>query len=80
MKGHTGGVTSFGRGVTHTKCSKQKINTKISTGSEIVGASDYITYVVWLSGFMKEQGYKIDKKIFYQDNTSAIQIENNGNF
>ena len=28
MKGHTGGVPSFGHGVAHIKCSKHKINTK----------------------------------------------------
>ena len=80
MKGHTGGVTSFGVGVTHTKCSKQKINTKSSTESEIVGASDYITFMVWLAGFMLEQGMVINKKIFFQDNMSAMQIEKNGIF
>ena len=80
MKGHTGGVTSFGRGVTHTMCSKQKLNTKSSTESEIVGASDYITFLVWLSGFMKDQGIVINKKILFQDNMSAMKIEKNGSF
>ena len=78
MKGHTGGVTSFGHGLTHTECSKQKINTKSSTESEIVAASDYLAHTVWLAGFMKEQGYPLSRKLFYQDNMSAIQIEKNG--
>ena len=77
MKGHTGGKTSFGHGVTHSKCSKQKMNAKSSTGAEIVGASDYLAHTVWLAGFMKDQGYPITRKIFYQDNLSAIQIEKN---
>ena len=80
MKGHTGGVTSFEIGVTHTKCSKQKINTKSSTESEIVGASGYITFMVWLADFMLKQGMVINKKIFFQDNTSAMHIEKNGVF
>ena len=78
MKGHTGGVTSFGHVITHTECSKQKMNTKSSTESEIVGASDYLAHTVWLAGFMKDQGYLITRKLFYQDNMSAIQIEKNG--
>ena len=78
MRGHTGGVTSFGFGVTHTECSKRKINTKRSTESEIVAASDYLAHTVWLAGFMKDQGYPISRKLFYQDNMSAIQIEKNG--
>ena len=54
MRGHTGRQTSFGHGLTHTECSKQKINTKSSTESEIVAASDYLAHTVWLAGFMKD--------------------------
>ena len=80
MKGHTGGVTSFGQDMTYAKYSKQKINTKSSTESEVVGASDYITFMVWLAGFMKEQGQQLKHEIFFQDNMSAMQIEKNGRF
>ena len=80
MKGHTGGTTSLGVGVTHTMCSKQKLNTKSSTESEIVGASKYITFLVWLAGFMKDQGVDVSKKILFQDNMSAMQIEKNDSF
>ena len=65
MKGYTGGTTSFGRGVVNTMCSKQKLNTKSSTESEIVSASDYITHMVWLSKFMEDIGYPINEKILY---------------
>ena len=64
MKGHTGGVTSFGLGVTHSKCTTQKMNSKSSTETEIVAASDYLGHTVWLAGFMKDQGYPIARKIF----------------
>ena len=78
MKSHTGGTSSFGIGVVHSKCSKQKINTKSSTEAEIVAASDYISHTIWIANFMKDQGYPISKKFFYQDNKSAIQVEKNG--
>ena len=42
------------------------------TESEIVAASDYIGHTVWIAGFMKEQGYALNKKLFFQDNSSAI--------
>ena len=71
-------MTFFGHGVTHTKCSMQKMNTKSSTESEIVGASDYLAHTVWLAGFMKDQGYSISRKLFYQDNVSAIKVKKNG--
>ena len=77
MKSHTDGVASFGHGVTHSKCTKQKMNTKSSTEAEVVAVSDYLAHTVWLAGFMKDQGYPIDRKLFYQDNMSAIQIEKN---
>ena len=33
---------------------------------------------VWLIKFMEEQGYKLKRKVFKQDNSSAIKIEKNG--
>lgn len=42
MRGHTGGVISFGHGAYTTKSLQQKLNTKSSTETEVVGASDYI--------------------------------------
>ena len=43
MRGHTGGVISMGKGMVIHGCSKQKINTKSSTESEIVGVSNFLT-------------------------------------
>ena len=42
MKGHTGYGMSFGRGAV-----KQKINTKSSTESELVGMDDALSRVIW---------------------------------
>ena len=38
----SGGTISTGLGVTHCRYSKNKLNTKSSTESELVGASDYV--------------------------------------
>ena len=59
-------------------CSKQKLNTKSSTKSEIVGVSDFLPYTIWASYFLKSQGYQLKRNIFYQDNTSAIKTLKNG--
>ena len=40
MRGHTGGAMSMGTGVLHHKSSKQRLNAKSSTETEVVGASD----------------------------------------
>ena len=69
---------SMGFGMVHCKSSKQKLNTKSSTESEIVGLSDYMPYNIWFTNFMKEQGYEIEKNVVYQDNQSAMKMEING--
>jgi hypothetical protein len=78
MKSHTGGVTSFGTGGLICKSSKQKLNTKSSTKSELVGASDYLPSTLWIKMFMEEQGYPISQCFLEQDNKSAIKLEKNG--
>ena len=78
MKGHTGGVISLGRGAVHHKSSKQRLNTKSSTETEVVGASDYLPWTIWTKKFLEEQGYKTTRSVFYQDNESAIKLESNG--
>ena len=77
MKGHTGGTMSFGKGVLHAKSSKQKLNTKSSTETELVGLSEYIPYTIWMKNFLHEQGYKVTGNV-YQDNQSSIKMEKNG--
>ena len=68
----------MGRGVVIHNCSKQRLNTKSSTESELVGVSDYLPYTIWASYFLKEQGYKVQRNIFYQDNMSTIKMLENG--
>ena len=78
MRSHTGGTMSLGRGVIHSKSSKQRINTKSSTESEVVGVSDYLPYNIWVEYFLEAQGYNLRSNIIYQDNQSAIRMEKNG--
>jgi hypothetical protein len=77
-KSHTGGIMSWGWGVLLSKCQKQKLNTKSSTESEIVGVSDYLPNVIWARMFLEGQGFSIKENILYQDNQSSIKIEKNG--
>ena len=77
MRGHTGGVISMGLGLVHHKSSKQKLNTKSLTESELVGASDYIPWTIWSKRFLEEQGYNVKQNMFYQDNESSIKLKSN---
>jgi hypothetical protein len=78
MRGHTGGALSFGTGIIHGKASKQRLNIKSSTETEVVVASDYIPYNMWMQHFMEDQGYTLDENMYHQDNQSAMRMEKNG--
>ena len=78
QRGHTGGMTSIGKGVIMHNCSKQKLDTKSSTESEVVGVSNYLPYTIWTKYFLEEQGYNVAQNVFYQDNTGAIKMITNG--
>jgi hypothetical protein len=81
MRSHTGAVLSLGQGALMSMSLKQKINTKSST-------DDAMNFVEWIQLFVKQQVKSINsdsvlKKIgcdvvIEQDNTSTIQLENNG--
>ena len=77
MRGHTGGGMTLGKGSIYNKSTKQKINGKSSTETELIGVDDVMPQVLWSNYFMKEQGWTCSTTI-YQDNKSAILLENNG--
>ena len=78
MRGQTGGCMSMGWGVFHGRSSKQRINTKSLTETELVGVGEYIPYNIWAVSFLSSQGYSIDKNVLFQDNQSAMLMERNG--
>jgi hypothetical protein len=77
MRGHSGGGLSLGRGFPIVSSTKQKLNTRSSTETEIVGADDFMPAICWTHYFMKAQGYGVKDNIFFQDNKSSILLEKN---
>jgi hypothetical protein len=77
-KSHTGGNMTYGQGTAMSMSQKQKLNTRSSTESELVGPDDLSTMILRTKLFMKCQGYNIMKNILYQDNKSTILLEQNG--
>ena len=59
MRGHTWGAISMGYGIIIGKASKQKINVKTSTESELVGMGKYVPYNIWFMMFISAQSYGI---------------------
>jgi hypothetical protein len=78
MKGHTGATMSMGKGSIYSHSGKQKLVTRSSTESEIVGVHDSMPLMLWTGLFLKSQGLKVDETLLYQDNLSAILLEKNG--
>ena len=78
MRGHTGGTLTMGRGCPISTSTKQKLNTKSSTVSELVAVDDMIPQILWARLFMMAQGIAIKDNILYQDNKCAILLAENG--
>ena len=77
MRGHTGGITTFGTGLVDQKSSKQKMNTRSSTETEHIGTSEYLPKAVFFELFMTAQGYPL-KTTLGKDNVSEIRMLLNG--
>jgi hypothetical protein len=78
MRGHSGGGLSLGRGFTIVSYTKQKLNTRSSTETEIGFADDFMPGICWTRYFMKAQGYGVKDNVLFQDNKSYILLEKNG--
>jgi hypothetical protein len=78
MSGHSGGGLSLRRGFPIVSSTKQKLNTRSSIETEIVGADDFMPAICWTHYFMKAQGYGVKVNVFFQDNKSSILLENDG--
>jgi len=78
MRGHTGGCITFGTGVVNMKASKQKMNMRSSTETEVVGTSEYLPKNIFYEFFMEAQGYKLTSNKLAQDNQSQIRMASNG--
>ena len=78
VRSHTGATMSLGHGIIHHRSEKQKLNTKRSTEAELVGASEYIGWTLFVKWFLEKQGYDLERNIFYQHNESAMKLEQKG--
>ena len=78
MKIHSGAMMFMRQGAAISGSKKQKLNTKISTESEIVGVDDYMPMIIWVKYFLEAQGYIVRDNLLHQDNQSLIKLEQNG--
>ncbi len=78
MRSHTGGGLTMGRGFPFVSFTKQKLNTRSSTESELVGVDDMMPIIVWICYFLMAQGYGVTQNLLLQDNKSSMLLEENG--
>jgi hypothetical protein len=78
MHGHTGGGMTMGRGFPISVSTKQKLNTKSLTESELVGVDDMMPIILWTCYFLLSQGYGVIENLLLQDSKRSILLERNG--
>lgn len=78
MRGHTGGGLTMGQGCPISTSTKQKLNTRSSTESELVAVDDLMPSILWTRQFLEAQDYNVRENVILQDNKSAILLEKNG--
>jgi hypothetical protein len=77
MRSHTSGAMLMGTGAIYSASKRHKLNTKSSTGAELVGVDDVLPEALWTKHFMEAQGYGVTT-ILNQDNQSTIKLCENG--
>jgi hypothetical protein len=65
MRGHTGGAMTMGRGFHLDKSTKQRLNMRSSTESEIVAVNNLIPHILWVRLFLKTQEFAVSNNILY---------------
>ena len=78
LRSHTGATMMLGKGSVYSVSTKQKINTRSSTEAELVGVNDVMAIVLWTRLFLEAQGYYVHDNVIFQDNESAMLLEQNG--
>ena len=79
FKLHTGATLTMGKVSITSVSQKQKLDTKINTKAELVGADDASSLMLWTTCFLEAQGYKVKQNILYQDNKSTIPLQKTAN-
>ena len=75
---HSGGSLCMGIGFLISHSMKQKLNTKSSTESEVVGVDEFMPGIFGTINCLKARDHGFTESIIFQDNRSSIILKNNG--
>ena len=73
-------MTTEGVSALYASSTKNKLNTTSSTETEFVSVGEKLPKHLWYRNFRIEQGGNSQEDILYQDNQSAMLLQNNGRF
>ena len=68
----------MGRVLPIVSSTKQNLNTKIFTETEIMGVDESVPAIFWTQYFFASQDYNVKYNGLHQDNKSSIILEKNG--
>ena len=68
----------MGKGAIISSFTKQRVNSRSSTESQLICVDDKISKVLWMKCFLEWQEFPVKLNIIYQDNTISINMEENG--
>ena len=69
---------TMGKGAITSISCKQGMNACSSTEAEVVAADEVVGPMLWTKLFLEAHGYPIAKNVLFQDNRSAMLLEENG--
>ena len=78
MRGHTRGGLTMGTGLPVSTSTKQKLKTRSSTETEIVGVYGCMPVLLCTRLFLEAQDYGVKEKIVFQDKKTSMLLEKNG--
>jgi hypothetical protein len=78
FRSHTGAVMTMGQGAIMSISRKQGMNMQSSTEAEVVAADEVVSSMIWTNLFLEEQGYPVKEYVLFQDNQSAMLLEEKG--
>jgi histone deacetylase 1/2 len=77
-RSQTGDVLFLNGCLVQAHTGKQRLNTKSSTESELVGVSDRAGVCIWTKNFLVEMNFVVKSAVIHQDNQASINLIRNG--
>ena len=77
-RGQTGAVVTLVKSTICNTSTKQKLNTRSSAETELVGSDDTMPQLLWMNCFLESQGHSTQDTLMGRDNESAMPLEKNG--